>query len=118
MRWGRPSSWRGRGHGLAFSLRAPRRGTIFFLTFNQDSSVPNHDRSPRHPPRSPAGRGRPLSISQCFAGRYFSRGSFGKKNSREKKGRPANRVANRGNEEILSGKMGMSPRKKTSDVFE
>ena len=30
VRWGWPSSWRGRGHGLAFSLRAPRTGTIFF----------------------------------------------------------------------------------------
>ena len=79
VRWGRPSSWRGRGHGLASSLRAPRRGTIFFFTFNQDSSVPNLDRSPRHPPRSPAGRGRPLSTSQCFAGRYFSRGGSGRR---------------------------------------
>ena len=51
----------------------------------------------------PAGRGRPLSTSQCFAGRYFSRRRF-----REKERATRNSRREWGNEDIWSGKMRIS----------
>ena len=104
--------------GKAFLLRAKARpslgpgGTIFFH-LNQDSSVPNHDRSPRHSPRSPAGRGR-LSLSLNVSLGVIFRAAVSGRRIRGKERRPqiASRIG--GTKRGLSGKMGLSPRKKTS----
>ena len=106
MRWGRPSSWRGRSHGLAsfLSSGSEERKHFFFSPLIKTVAFPTSTARLVTPLIPPAGRGRlslPLHVSQ---GVTFRGGGFGKKNSRKKKGRPAIRVANGGTKIYGAGK--------------